>query len=285
MDLLPKRGSNAFKLFCDALIATDQEDVVCNFLQKKTNTEALSTSSASMATASVLSSPLSQAVAETPDIALPSSAPQSLLGRCTEAGPSASFASSVQESDLPLLDPPTTPQKRKPVASSAECAESEDKFHPTLNSPSETDSSPAKRVCSDSGSVICIRGGSDSVIKIYNPAVDERGDSSTTKLSAVQESVTFPSLVSSSQKESEEIRHVMKHFILKDRGADAVQDDHIHVAKSLLSSLPQEYLKLVSEPHLSPSKVRREMEDFGSGILRERLSRCDSTGMLTGCRV
>ncbi|XP_076451833.1 uncharacterized protein LOC143287605 [Babylonia areolata] len=299
LDLLPKRGANAFKLFCESLIASDQEDVVTNILQKKnTDTETASLSSSSSVPAvSVPASPLPpETLAPAEESPCPESLPISESQPASVGGLSVQGAS-TSTSPSPLLTPtlhctpPSSPLKRQPVRLSREASENEDKSG-LLASPSETDSSPMKRFRPDSGgSYICIRGDKENVIKIYSPAPDEKGDhqrdrfgSRTSGTSIQPPPPPFPSLVSQTAVAQqgaggEEVRHVMKHFILKECGEERGEEEHIRLASSLLADLPQDLMKLMSGSTSSPSKVRRLEEEYGaaSDFLRERLSRSDST--------
>ena len=301
LDLLPKRGPNAFKLFCESLIATDQEAVVTNILQRKDGVET-SSSSSSVTAASVPASPLLDAVAEAADISnlgpvpvtsasLPvSTVVSSPLPTLFQASfPSASDPSSLDPSLLSSL--PTTPHKRRPVKSAREASENEDKSQ--LASPSETDSSPMKRIRSDSGSVICIRGDNENVIKIYSPQTDKKGNHSQDKNVFKSNSSEGPLVVHklipqsevAAQRDAcrtEETRYTLKHFIQMEPAEDRGQAENVCLATSMLSSLPQEYLKLLSNKQSPVSKMMRD-EDFGQDILRERLSRCDSTGETCVC--
>ena len=298
LDLLPKRGPNAFKLFCDSLVATDQQDVVTNILQKKDGVET-SSSSSSLAATSVPASPLPDAVAETADVSLPGGVPVASASSSAPALGSSPLPASVQASSLSASDPssldplltssPSTPHKRKPVKSAREASENDDKSH--LASPSETDSSSVKRICTDSGSVICIRGDNENVIKIYSPQqADKKGNHSQDKRvfesSNPQRSFAIPKLLPGSEAtadqgacRTDEIRYVMKHFIQNERDEDGRQAENVRLATSMLSNLPQEYLKLLSTSQPSLSKMTRD-EDFSHDLLSERLSRCDSTGKI-----
>ena len=297
LDLLPKRGPNAFKLFCDSLVATDQQDVVTNILQKKDGVET-SSSSSSLAAASVPASPLPDAVAETADVSLSGGVPVASASSSAPALGSSPLPASVQASSLSASDPssldplltssPTTPHKRKPMKSAREASENDDKSH--LASPSETDSSSVKRLCTDSGSVICIRGDNENVIKIYSPQADKKGNHSQNKhifeSGNPQRSFAIPKLLPGSEAtadqgacRTDEIRYVMKHFIQNERDEDRQHSENIRLAKSMLSDIPQEYLKLLSPNQSSLTKMTRD-EDFSHDLLRERLSRCDSTGKI-----
>ncbi|XP_070207343.1 caspase-8-like [Littorina saxatilis] len=285
LDLLPKRGPNAFQLFCDALIATDQADVVTKHLQKGDDIQ--TSSATAVAETNIPSSPLPVSVAETTEVSLPTPVPTAspLLASASTSALS-SLPSSIQASISPQSDPsagqssslPTTPQKR-PV----KCSWEDDREKKSrLASPSETDSSPLKRIRSDS--VICIRGENDNVIKIYSP---EKGGHTREKdvFSFVNPSgsAASPKLIPQSEKtrnqgasRAEEVRYVMKHFIATDSEEDKGQEENLRLASSMLSNLPEEYLKLISASRVPTTKLRRE-GDFGSDLMRERLSRCDST--------
>lgn len=289
LDLLPKRGPNAFKLFCESLIATDQEDVVTNILQKSADDETSSTSSSAGTAVSVPVFPPPSLVTVTQASEAPLSVSTSEPLPVSDGSSSVQVASASGDLSLhfPSLQasPPSPPHKRKPVRHSREALENDDKS--VLASPSETDSSPVKRLRPESASVICIRGDNENVFKIYNPLPDEKGDHQEKTLSKssviCQESGPSPGFIPQDVSASnqacyrgEEVRHVMKHFVLKDSEEDKSQEEHHRLASSLLADLPQELLKLVSGgTYKSPSKMRR-VDDFSSEIMRERLSRSDS---------
>ncbi|KAK7093823.1 hypothetical protein V1264_007512 [Littorina saxatilis] len=73
LDLLPKGGPNAFQLFCDALIATDQADVVTKHLQKGDDIQ--TSSATAVAETNIPSSPTPVSVAETTEVSLPTPVP------------------------------------------------------------------------------------------------------------------------------------------------------------------------------------------------------------------
>jgi hypothetical protein len=208
LDHLPKRGKNAFKLFCEALIATDQEDIVHSYLTHKENgAQEVEGSLASSVSehSSVPASPLpaqsgDNLAGNTLDIATAgggrevavetslsslTSSSSSSSGVAVRSSLTGSFVTqpatvSPAQPCVPLSQP--SPAKRRPEPEQArEDAENEDnEISRFAGETSETDSCPVKRLrpeavaesTSKAQSVICIGGGggSDNVIKIYNAA-------------------------------------------------------------------------------------------------------------------
>lgn len=242
LDLLPKRGLNAFALFCEALIADDQEEIVTSILRKDKLTTSSSTSCSS-----------------TPQTApVPSTSGVSVL----PADKSAS------ESELPAATfTPSTTQKRKPYKlEEREPEENDDSSTAT----SETDSCPAvKRVCSDSQSVICIKGKDDkNVYKICLPQTEDKSRQSNLQVVAADSASFQPG----------ECRYVLKHFVTTDTPQERHVDENRRLAASMLSNLPEQYLKLLSSGPKIDTKAVSDRESSSHVVPeRERLTRCDST--------
>lgn len=292
LDLLPKRGPSAFRLFCDALTATDQDDVVTNYLRRK-DTPELELEPASVSeseTTSVPASPSSAVAGETCKIPISDHAATNKSFSSVSASPlpariSASFLS---ESTPSVLSNPATPNtKRKPECSRTATEIDDIAF---LAGPSETDSSPLKRLrpgLANTQSVICI-GDNDNVIKIYSsPLVEKKEEPShnvfrSNGIVAQESSVAYvhhshPIDSPSRPANTEEKRFVLKHFVTKDEAEEHTQEENIKLAAKLVSELPRQYLDLLSSKGGNPFKIGNTKQDIALDFVRERLSRCDST--------
>lgn len=222
MDILPKRGQDAFKLFCEALIKSDQENVVTSFLQKKGDHK----------TPSISTSHINNTCVSTPPL----------------------LTSEVQSSFVSLQ---TSSQKRKPD-------------HIPENKPTENVddaefissevSSPQKRACSNTASIIRITGNDHKdIFKIFN---------SETPISTSNIVQTAPLEDSSYTKD--EVRYAMKHYVTTDTPEEKSQDYVNQKAMIFLSKLEGKYDRQISSKQNCHNLLRISPKEW--------LSRWDSAG-------
>lgn len=312
LDLLPKRGPTAFALFCEALIADDQEDVVKYILQKRENAASSNVTPSTSSTSLTESTPSTSATPVVPPVnPIAQAATGTVISTngCMHNGAKMTVESeSATPIDAESL--PTTSQKRKPEQSENREPEENDDTSGT----SETDSCPTtKRIRHSSPSVIRIKGDDDkNVFKIYQPQAEvkplqlvEQMEENVTQtegkglriegatrqtegkqtkspdvnlMQFADGKFTHPAEQSDLDNkpfQPGECRYILKHFIDKNTGQDGSADANRRLAASLLSDLPEQCLKMLSS---SPKPYKeRESNNYAVTSLRDRLLRCDST--------
>ncbi|PVD37109.1 hypothetical protein C0Q70_04103 [Pomacea canaliculata] len=197
LDILPRRGPDAFHLFCESLIASDQQHIVDSILKVNLAEAPTEKTASSCTVCTVHSSPHVSSMATDTS--------------CLTATTSLSITSATSAA----LQQPSSPQKRGLKDEKKAPVESAE----DLASETESDCSPRKirSVKSDSPSVICIKDGDDkSVFRICHSKIKEKPSELISQKQLDKNRFT-----------TDEMRYVMKHFVTVDSQEERRQEGNM----------------------------------------------------------
>ncbi|XP_025081736.1 caspase-2-like isoform X2 [Pomacea canaliculata] len=248
LDILPRRGPDAFHLFCESLIASDQQHIVDSILKVNLAEAPTEKTASSCTVCTVHSSPHVSSMATDTS--------------CLTATTSLSITSATSAA----LQQPSSPQKRGLKDEKKAPVESAE----DLASETESDCSPRKirSVKSDSPSVICIKDGDDkSVFRICHSKIKEKPSELISQKQLDKNRFT-----------TDEMRYVMKHFVTVDSQEERRQEVNRNLAETLLHDMTRDYFNAFqSQPRLYPKNPIQASDNHRYvSSLRESLSRCDS---------